>query len=136
MTPKDQERLFDPAYAKELMIIAKGDLDSARGLSQIKEGRPENILFLIQQSMEKAFKAVLCAKSIPIPLVHDLGVLIAKMPANLAPPSGYSLTQFNQYATVRRYEEGKSPLTKKDIHAALEIGEQVLEWSSKNIGLS
>jgi len=129
MSPKNQERLFKKEYAKELCEIASGDLESAKGLLEISKGRPENICFLVQQSMEKAIKAVLCFYEVPVPLVHDLGVLIAKLPTDVSPPEGYRLIQFNEYATVRRYEEGEAILTVAEIQLAVSLGEQVLSWA-------
>lgn len=61
MTPK-KERHFKPEYAKELIAIARGDLASAFGLKKIKMGRPENICYHAEQSIEKSLKAVLCHK--------------------------------------------------------------------------
>lgn len=78
MSPKQQERRFDPAYAKTLLEIAYGDYRTA----------------------------VLCHRKIPVPLVHDLGALLAKLPDGTQPDAGYELTRFNDFAGVRRYEEG------------------------------
>jgi hypothetical protein len=50
MTPAS--RKYKKEYAKDLIQIASGDLDSARGLIQSNMGRPENILYAIQQSIE------------------------------------------------------------------------------------
>jgi hypothetical protein len=44
MTPPNlKKRIYKKEYAKELLKIAAGDLDSAVELSQAKTGRPENI---------------------------------------------------------------------------------------------
>lgn len=56
MTKNLKKQLFPKEYAKELLKIAKGDLDSALGLYKINTGRPENIVFLAQQSVEKSIK--------------------------------------------------------------------------------
>lgn len=49
MTPANlKKRVYRKEYAKELLNIAAGDLDSAMELSQAKTGRPENIIFLVQ----------------------------------------------------------------------------------------
>lgn len=45
MTKNYRKQLFPKDYAKELLQIANGDLESAVGLSQLKVGRPENIVF-------------------------------------------------------------------------------------------
>ena len=73
MTKNLKKQLFPQAYAKELSKIAKGDLDSAVGLSKLNTGRRENIVFMAGQSVEKSIKSVLVHLQIAFPLVHDLG---------------------------------------------------------------
>ncbi len=50
MSPKNQEKLFDTAYAKELLNIAEGDLNTAETLCEAmasgKALRTENIFFM------------------------------------------------------------------------------------------
>ena len=41
LSPKGKN--YKPEYAFELLNIAQGDLDSAKGLTRIQEGRLENI---------------------------------------------------------------------------------------------
>ena len=133
LSPKDQERLFKPDYALELLGIAEGDLKSATSLFKTREGRAENICFLVQQAMEKALKSVLCANRVPVPLVHDLGILIAKLPEKLSPPQGYHLGRYNDFAAVRRYEEGGSELTSEDLQTAIATGNEVIAWASTQV---
>ena len=80
-----QKRLFKVEYAKELFPIAKGDLDSALILAKAAGGRKENIIYMAQQAVEKAIKALLVYNKIAFPLVHDLGILLALLPDNLMP---------------------------------------------------
>jgi HEPN domain-containing protein len=57
MTPPNlKKRIYKKEYAHELLKIAAGDLDSAEALSKAKSGRPENIVFMVQQSVEKYIK--------------------------------------------------------------------------------
>jgi hypothetical protein len=86
MTTNYKKQLFPKEYAKELLQIAKGDLDSAIGLSKVNTGRPENIVILAQQSVEKSIKSVLVHLQIAFPLVHDLGILVALLPDDNMPP--------------------------------------------------
>lgn len=129
MTPNLKKRLFKKEYARELLKIASGDLDSAVALSRASKGRPENVVFLAQQSVEKNIKAVLVHLQISFPAVHDLGILVALLPDENAPPEGFGLTEFNPFATVRRYEEGQSPLTPEEIEAALATAYKVAQWA-------
>lgn len=129
MTKNLKKQLFPQVYAKELMKIATGDFASAMALYQINSGRPENIVFMAQQSVEKSIKAVLVQLQIAFPLVHDLGILVALLPDEKAPPEGFALAELNPFASVRRYEEGQLPLTGEEIKSTLEISQKVIEWA-------
>ena len=133
MTPRDQERLYEREYAKELLAIAQADFESAKMLAKATAkstlGRKENVIFLVQQSIEKAVKAALCWHRRPIPFVHDLGILVAKLPDNITPPEGYNLSHLNEYATVRRYEKGRFQISSKDVSVTLALGKKVLDWA-------
>lgn len=134
MTKNLKKQLFPKQYSEELLKIAKGDLESAVGLSKINKGRPENIVFIAQQSVEKSIKAVLVHLQIAFPLVHDLGILVALLPDEKAPPEGFALTELNPFASVRRYEEGHLPLTAEEIESSLEIAQKVVLWATNCLG--
>jgi HEPN domain-containing protein len=129
MTKNFKKQLFPKEYARELLKIAQGDLDSAVGLSQVNAGRPENIIFLSQQSVEKSIKSVLVHLQIAFPLVHDLGILVALLPDDKIPPEGFALTELNPFASVRRYEEGQLPVTKEEIEVVLDTAQKVAQWA-------
>jgi HEPN domain-containing protein len=132
MTPSKQEKLFKPEYAAELIKIAEGDLGSAQILLQhFSEGssRAENIFFLAQQSIEKSLKAVLCALKIPVPLVHELGILVGKIPHSANPQFGYELAALSEFAAVRRYEEGALMLSEEEARDVVDKAKDVLLWA-------
>lgn len=133
MTKNLKKQLFAKSYAKELLKIADGDLESAIGLSALKTGRPENVVFLAQQSVEKYIKSVLVHLEIAFPLLHDLGVLVALLPDDKIPKEGFGLIELNPFASVRRYHEGDIPLSKEEIDAALDVGRSVASWAKANI---
>ena len=126
--------LFQPEYANQLLVIAAGDLQTAKALIESPQpGRKENILYMIQQTVEKALKAVLIFKQIPFPLVHDLGILIALLPVADYPPGGFDLAALNPFASVRRYEQGALPITREEMEASFEASKLVVEWAAKHI---
>jgi HEPN domain-containing protein len=130
MTPK-KNTLFNPAYAPELLSIARGDLETAKALLIAKQpGRLENILYMIQQAVEKAFKAVLIQKGIEFPMVHDLGILIALMDSKDYPPGGFDWTALNPYASIRRYEAGPQPIDLSEIQGAYDSAVLVMSWAA------
>lgn len=51
MTPK-RERVFKKSYARELVGIAEGDLESAKVLVEANRGRPENICYHAEKIAE------------------------------------------------------------------------------------
>jgi HEPN domain-containing protein len=131
MSPRsNQEKLFDKIYAPELLRIATGDLDTARALVGSKKGRVENALFHVQQAVEKSLKAVLVSQGIPVPVVHDIGILLAKLTNSLNPPHGYELGELNQYASIRRYEEGVWSPSQEELSRLITIGDEMLTWST------
>lgn len=127
-----KDRVFPKEYARNLLNIAEGDFHSAKSLAKSKDGRPENVCFLAQQSVEKSLKAVLCWIEQPIPLVHDLGILVGRIPVQMIPEHGYDLTVLSPYGTIRRYEEGVPP-SQDDLHAAVKLAEEILVWAKKAI---
>lgn len=129
MTPRKQEKLYKKEYAKQLIRIAEGDLQSAKALYETQQGRPENACFHCQQAIEKSLKAVLTHLQIPVPLVHDAGTLVAKLPSHLTPPQGYDLSELTAFATVRRYEEGAAMITPEEVKAIIKVADEVLKWS-------
>lgn len=132
MSPSKQEKLFKPEYSFELLKIAAGDLGSAEILVKnfgAENSRAENIFFLAQQSIKKSLKAVLCALQLPIPMVHELGVLVGKLPPSTNPPFGYELMALSEFASVRRYEEGALTLTHEEALDAMEQARIVYDWA-------
>jgi HEPN domain-containing protein len=113
----------------ELLRIAQGDLESAVGLSQLTAGRPENIVFLAQQAVEKFVKSVLVHHGIAFPLLHDLGVLVALLPDEKMPIEGFELMELNPFASIRRHHEGDLPLTREEIEATLKVARNIAAWA-------
>lgn len=129
MTPRNRETLFKKNHAKVLLGIAAADLEAAKVVLESQVGRKEIAAFLAQQSIEKSIKAVLISLEIPVPMVHDAGVLVAKLPNQFTPPRGYDLSELTTYATVLRYREGDSALSHDDAKAIVEIAASVLNWA-------
>lgn len=125
--------LFKKEYADQLLMIARGDLDTAKALMLSPNlGRKENVLYMIQQAVEKAIKSVLVAKQMSFPLVHDLGILIALLPSKDYPPGGFDWTALNPFASVRRYEQGAIPVTQEEIQAAFDAALAVMIWAESH----
>ena len=123
---------FRPEYAKTLLKIAGGDLNTAEALLGNKNVRPENICFLAQQAIEKCIKAVLCHKNLSVPQVHDLEALVAAVPDNCPSIPGIEqLGDLTEFATVRRYEEGYQELEPPEMLAVVKTARECIEWAKK-----
>jgi len=137
MSPSSQERLFRKDYAVELLRIAAEDLRTAEFLLEGLESkriRGENFFFTLQQCVEKALKAVLVHRGIPVPLVHDLGILLAKIPRESEPPFGYEIGSLSEFAAVRRYEEGALEWGLDEAEEARDLGRIAIDWARGIIG--
>lgn len=131
MSPSKQEMRFAPEYADELLRIAEGDYATAIALKNATGIRIENAFYMAQQAIEKALKAVLISLNQPVPLVHDLGILLARIPAENEPPFGYELSELNQYAAMRRYQEGHWSPTLEEFEIVLDKTRQMLDWAQR-----
>ncbi len=125
---RPNERLFKPEYAAELFSVAKNDLVTARVLTQHADVRRETVLLHCQQAVEKALNAVLCRLQCPVPLTHEIAVLVDRLRDD-PPPEGYSLQDLSPYASLMRYEEGKFELTEADVSHMISVAEKVFAWA-------
>jgi hypothetical protein len=129
--PRESRYVFPVQYALEFLHIEQGDLKTAQVLKQgMKTGeiRDENFFLMVHQVTERDFQAVIGAFGQPIPLVHDLGVPVAKVPEGAEATFGYELTRLSEFATHRRYEEGRMLLTPEEAEDVLLMAEQILTW--------
>ena len=128
-----RESRFDQAYAKELLAIAAADLSSARSLARVERQRVENVFFLAHQALEKALKAVLCWQKQPVPMVHDIGILVTKLSPTTVAPFGYDLNALTEYATIRRYLEGKEKFSSAEVEEILSQVDSAIKWCQQQI---
>jgi HEPN domain-containing protein len=137
MSPSSQEHAFSKGYGAELLRIAEMDLKTSEflleGLQQ-RRIRSENFFFSIQQCIEKTLKAVLVHREVPVPLVHDLGILLAKVPRECEPPFGYEIGSLSEFAAVRRYEEGSIVWGMEEAQEAMNLGTTAVTWAKRILG--
>lgn len=123
-----KEKLFKNDYAFELQRIAIGDLESAEGMKESGRGRPENVCYMAQQSIEKSLKALLCYLGQPIPFTHSIELLIDRIPKDKRPVDVELLIELTDYAMVKRYNEGSEILTAEDLTATIDAAKRLLSW--------
>ncbi|MFK8137692.1 MAG: HEPN domain-containing protein [Bdellovibrionales bacterium] len=120
-------------YAKTLIEIADLDLESAELLMNSKPKRMENAFFLAQQATDKALKAVLCHIDRPVPLTHDLNIVIHCIGYAYKVPLADSVVELTEFATIRRYEGSVIEYTTEELVATIDGIKTLIDWATEII---
>ena len=101
---------------------AEEDFKNAEHTLSLKEGCPfGTVCFHAQQVAEKYIKALLTYFGVEFPKSHDIGELMALLPAEVGLPlSPEEQEVLTRYATVTRYPGNWEPLLREDAEKALE----------------
>jgi HEPN domain-containing protein len=126
-----KERLFKHEYARELLIIAKNDLEAAKTLMQNPDIRYETVFFQLQQAVEKTLKALLVHQRKMVPLIHDIALLIERLQFDI--PQADALTELTDFASVRRYEMGTFEVTTDETKAAIKAVEETIDFCERHM---
>lgn len=118
--------------ASKLLLVAKNDLYAADFLLSAPMFRPETVLYHVQQAIEKSLKSLLISLEKPVPLVHDLDVIVANFSEEIQKELPQNLGELTQYATIRRYVDGDELIEKKDILEIIKIAESVIKFVESN----
>jgi HEPN domain-containing protein len=130
---KFKKQKFKPETATKLLKVAQDDLYAAEILATAPKGRPETILYHVQQCIEKSLKAVSIHRGDAITLTHDIDVLIAELPEELTKNLPAGVGELTQYATIRRYLDGEELIEMSDLREAIKVARIFVEWAMKNI---
>ena len=115
-------------------------MDRARSDLLLARSRPEGVhladlCFHAQQAAEKAIKALLVARGIEFPYVHDLVFLLSLLgdAGQAAPESVRLARELTRYASVTRYPGLEERVSDPQYADALRIAEVVLRWAEDNL---
>jgi HEPN domain-containing protein len=124
-----KEKSLSPDDPLEWLNRAQSNL--LRAQTQIEGIYLEDLCFDAQQAAEKAIKAVLIAKDIIFPYIHDLGELLA-----ILQRSGYTIPEdilqsarLTRFAVATRYPGVVEPVTQLEYLEALAIAKDVVYWA-------
>ena len=120
---------FAPNDPREWLNRARSNL--ARAKSRIAGAYLEDLCFDAQQAAEKAIKAVMIARGIDFPYVHDLGSLLALLEerGDTIPHAIHAAMSLTTYATTTRYPNVGSPVEEREYREAIAIAEAVVHWA-------
>ena len=124
---------FPPDDPREWMNRARSDLTQAK--SQVPGVYLENLCFNAQQAAEKAIKAVMIARDIEFPFVHDLARLLSLLEdgGEVIPEAIHRAGELTDYATITRYPGEIRPVSEAEYREAIAIAEAVVHWAEERI---
>ena len=113
--------MADLEQARSLLRMAYKDFNALTGMLDNALFADEIFGFHVQQAVEKALKAWLCANEDAYPLTHELARLLSLLENHGADVEKFwPLVQYTLFAVQARYEEGISELD-EPIDRAMEI---------------
>ncbi len=124
---------FPPDDPREWLNRARSNL--VRAKQQAAGVYLEDLCFDAQQAAEKAIKALLIARGVEFPYVHDLVRLLSLLgDAGLSVPAPvWRAKELTRYATTARYPETGVPVSEAQYADAVEIAEAVVGWAEESL---
>jgi HEPN domain-containing protein len=123
--------------ARQWLVKAAEDLVAARHLLGLadEECPFSAVAFHAQQCVEKCLKALLTARGIDFPKIHDIGELVELLPSDDRPPIGVLLQEkLTDYATVSRYPGDDAPLGRVEAAEAADAAATVNRAARARLG--
>ena len=95
----------------------------------------EDLCFDAQQAAEKAIKAVMLARGIEFPYVHDLNRLLSMLEraGETIPGSVRRAGDLTDYATTTRYPGVDQPVSERQYLEAVEVADAVVRWAEGQV---
>jgi HEPN domain-containing protein len=95
----------------------------------------ESLCYHAQQCAEKALKAVLTDRCVPVPRTHSVGLLLDLLSEQRAIPGEVEeAAVLTDYAVMCRYPGDTEPVTQPEYGQAVHLAENVLIWAKEVIG--
>jgi HEPN domain-containing protein len=133
MRPPDKKS--EPGSPEDWLAHAESDLNLARLAKNREEILPEQVCFHAQQAAEKALKAVLLARGIAFPFVHDIDELLeVAAQGGLALPSELmDAGSLTAYAVEARYPGHWAAISPSEVEDAIGQAEAIFAWAAAAI---
>lgn len=95
----------------------------------------EDLCFEAQQAAERAVKAVLIARDVEYPYVHDLAHLLSVLEeaGESVPDMVRKAGELTPYAVITRYPGPTRPVTDQEYLTAVETAEAAVAWAEQRI---
>ncbi len=118
----------EPGSVQDWLRYAASDLELAR-MSGVPNVMLESLCYHAQQCAEKALKAALIARGIPVPRTHSIGLLLDSLAERtIIPQDVEEAAVLTDYAVMCRYPGDAEPVTEADYQRAVHLAATVLTW--------
>ena len=130
MNPADR---FPPDDPREWLNRARSNLAMAR--NRVPDAYLEDLCFEAQQAAEKAIKAVMIARNIDFPYVHNLALLLSILEEDgeNVPNDIRRATRLTPYAVDIRYPGVEQPVSEHEYESAIEVAKAVIRWAADRL---
>ena len=117
---------------REWLNRARSNLAIAK--TRVPQAYLEDLCFEAQQAAEKAIKALMIARSIDFPYVHDLARLLSllKEAGETIPDAVGQARKLTRFAIVTRYPMNQT-VTDQHYLEAIAIAETVVRWTEEKL---
>lgn len=113
--------MADLEHARSMLRMAYKDFNALVGMQENPLFADEIFGFHVQQAVEKALKAWLCARDVIYPMTHELTRLLTLLENQSADVEKFwPLVQYTMFAVQARYEEGVAEID-EPIERAVEV---------------
>jgi HEPN domain-containing protein len=114
--------------AEDWLRHARSDLAMAQ-LTPPPGALPEALCFHAQQAVEKALKALLVTRSVPLPRTHNIGNLLDLVSQHVAvPPHLRSAALLTEYAVAARYPGASEAVETSEREEAVRLATLAVSW--------
>ena len=112
---------------RQWVMKAENDLRNATHTLKLGDTGPlDTVCFHAQQCVEKYLKALLCFCEVDFYRTHDLGALMALLPAHLRPElSAEEQARLGDYAVATRYPGDYEPVSLDEAKRAVQMARRV-----------
>lgn len=128
-------KLLDRAEVRAWWALAASDLRVASVILALEPPEWHLACFHAQQAAEKALKAVLEARDLPVPRTHDLALLVQRIASVTAVGTIVEAAmRLSAYGVGPRYPGPSGEATGIDARGAISDAELICAWAKRELG--